>query len=71
MGGISKVIQSIHFLQTAINNYKQYGPPGIPNISAKTFEYARDTFADEYEILDYNFDPFAEISEDEDFHQAD
>ena len=65
MGGLCEVRQSIHFLQTAIDNYTMHGPPKIPHLSTKALEYAKEFFADEYELDDSTFDPFEELSEDE------
>ena len=65
MGGICEVRKSINFLQAAINNYNMHGAPKIPHLPTKTLEYAKDCFADEYELDDTDFDPFLELSEEE------
>ena len=65
MGGITEVRNFIHCLQVTINNFKMHGPPKIPHISSKDVEYVKETFADEFELEDPDFELFEEVSESE------
>ena len=65
MGGITEVRKSINFLHATIKNFKMHGPPKIPHISSKDVEYVKETFSDEFELKDPEFELHEDVSGDE------
>ena len=65
MGGITEVRKSINFLHATIKSFKMHGPPKIPHISSKDVEYVKETFPDEFELKDPEFELHEDVSEDE------